>query len=646
MHLTAPTPALPRWLRRAAGLLLALACASALAQADPPARVARFEVAEGGVGFQAASDGQSRGADTRWPLTGGDQVWTDANGRTELSTGAAAVRLGGGSALAFSTLDDNTTQLRFTSGTLGLSLRDLQPGERFEIDTPNLALVLNQPGHWRIDVDPAQGLTRITVDQGGGTLFGGNGESQPMNAPQRREFTGQNLLSPPPLALGGRDAFDRWSDERERIAMGSPSLRYVASDVPGVAQLDGFGDWGNDPQYGAVWYPRAVAGDWAPYRDGHWEWIDPWGWTWIDDAPWGFAPFHYGRWAQVNNRWGWVPGPRQRTAYAPALVGFVGNGGSTLNLGNGRAGVGWFPLAPGEAWRPSYAASPAYLARVNRAARDMGPGGYQFQARPGAVTVVGAGDFGRRPVRDIRQMGVPPSILAQGQLVAPPQGQSRGFGGPRQRFEGGPGPGAAALPPNATINERVQQDQWRRMQDAQQAQQRAEQDRLQMERAQQDRFSPGFQQRQQQEVQRQQFMQQQQAQQNQMLQQRQMQEAQQRQLQDQQRQGQEQQRRMQEQQQRQAMEQQQRQQQEQQQRQMQDQQRQAQEQQRRMQEQQQRQAQEMQQQQQRQSAGREQWIQQQQQRAAPQAPQGGGQPQGRPGGEGRGEGRGSRQPPQ
>ena len=73
-----------------------------------------------------------------------------------------------------------------------------------------------------------------------------------------------------------------------------------------------------------VWVPRVAVG-WAPYRDGHWAWISPWGWTWIDDAPWGYAPFHYGRWVNFGGNWGWVPGPiAVRPVYAPALVVFIG----------------------------------------------------------------------------------------------------------------------------------------------------------------------------------------------------------------------------------------------------------------------------------------------------------------------------------
>jgi len=40
--------------------------------------------------------------------------------------------------------------------------------------------------------------------------------------------------------------------------------------------------------------------DWAPYRYGRWEYIAPWGYTWVDEEPWGFAPFHYGRWVNFQ----------------------------------------------------------------------------------------------------------------------------------------------------------------------------------------------------------------------------------------------------------------------------------------------------------------------------------------------------------
>ncbi|MEO9002588.1 MAG: DUF6600 domain-containing protein, partial [Rhodanobacter sp.] len=94
-----------------------------------------------------------------------------------------------------------------------------------------------------------------------------------------------------------------------------------------------------------------------------WAYIAPWGWTWIDSMQWGYAPYHYGRWAHTYRGWGWIPGPRYaRPIYAPALVAFVG-GGFSVGIGGGP--VGWFPLGPGEIYNPWYRSSRDYYRRVN-----------------------------------------------------------------------------------------------------------------------------------------------------------------------------------------------------------------------------------------------------------------------------------------
>lgn len=488
------------WL--AAALLLVSSLAAAQS-ADPPARVARFEASEGSVQFQSAATRQSLPADPRWPLTTGDRVWTAAGARAELHAGDASIRLGDGSDMSFTALDDRTAQVRLTAGTIGLVVRELQEGDRVEIDTPNLALVLDRPGRWRLDVDPARNTTRVTAEQGSGTLYGASGQALAFSAPQSRDFAFQSLAGSAPLPNRVGDNFDRWSADRDRLAAQSPSLRYASADIPGVAQLDAYGDWGNDNRYGPIWYPRSVANDWAPYRNGRWEWIEPWGWTWIDDAPWGFAPFHYGRWTQSGNRWGWVPGPQQaRPAYAPAVVGFVG--GQQPGRGS-PPGTGWFPLAPGERWKPPFPASPGYIARLNRAgfAQDN-TNGYYYQTRPGAVTMVPDGQRLRPPSPDM--------------------------------IQGAPGrPMMQPLPPGAPLADRVRQDQWERDQRVRQDQHQADMQRQQQTREEQRRFQPSYGQRelqaQREQVERQQqdlMRQQQRQQQEQMFQQqRQQQQAQQ-----------------------------------------------------------------------------------------------------------------------
>jgi hypothetical protein len=86
----------------------------------------------------------------------------------------------------------------------------------------------------------------------------------------------------------------------------------------------------------------------------------------VEDEPWGFAPFHYGRWAFASGGWLWVPGPSVvRPVYAPALVAWVGGEPGFNFAFSFGAGVGWFPLAPGEVFIPGYRVSRVYVNNVN-----------------------------------------------------------------------------------------------------------------------------------------------------------------------------------------------------------------------------------------------------------------------------------------
>ena len=62
--------------------------------------------------------------------------------------------------------------------------------------------------------------------------------------------------------------FDRWSADRDRREDGLASVRYVSRDMTGYEDLDDYGTWRTEPDYGAVWVPRGVAVGWAPYRNG------------------------------------------------------------------------------------------------------------------------------------------------------------------------------------------------------------------------------------------------------------------------------------------------------------------------------------------------------------------------------------------
>jgi hypothetical protein len=335
---------------------------------DAPTRVARLNYVQGSVSFQPAGEQDWLEADINRPLTTGDNLWADKESRGEVHIGATSIRLSSETGISFLNLDDRTAQLQLAQGTIEVHVRRLEPGNAFEIDTPNLAFTLAASGEYRIETNPDGNSTAITVREGAGQVTGA-GESYDLSAGQQYIFNGTDPLAFNAQAAPEFDDFEDWCQAQDQRENNSASARYVSRDVDGYYDLDGNGEWQTDPDYGAIWVPSGVAVGWAPYRYGHWVWIGPWGWTWVEDEPWGFAPFHYGRWAFVRGGWGWVPGPMVvRPVYAPALVGFVGGGGGLgvgVGFGGGFSGVAWFPLGPRDVYIPGYHASPRYVQNIN-----------------------------------------------------------------------------------------------------------------------------------------------------------------------------------------------------------------------------------------------------------------------------------------
>ncbi len=348
------------------GILLALTIlfppnpASAQDQDDPPARVARLGYMEGSVSFQPAGEDDWVGAVPNRPMTTGDKLWADQNSRAEVQLGSAVIRLAPNTGFSFLNLDDNTVQIQLTSGAINVTVRRLNEDDDFEIDTPNLAFTVSQPGHYRVDASEDGTNTVISIRAGEGEATG-NGQSYTLHGGQVGTFSGTGFLNADLEQIGEPDPFDSWAETRDHRYDYSRSAQYLSHDVVGFDDLDDYGDWRDDRDYGHVWFPNRVDAGWAPYHDGHWDWISPWGWTWVDDSSWGYAPFHYGRWVSVGGRWGWVAGPvAVQAVYAPALVVFIGGGPGGFG-GN----VGWFPLGPREVYVPSYHVSEAYVTRVN-----------------------------------------------------------------------------------------------------------------------------------------------------------------------------------------------------------------------------------------------------------------------------------------
>src|SRR5690242_16825413 len=124
--------------------LLAIAAIPLLAQADedPPSRVARLNLISGSVSFRPGSVDEWTAASLNYPLTTGDHLWADADGRVEIHTGSTAIRMAPRTALSILNLDDRAVQLSLTDGSLHIRLRQLEDDESFEVDTPNVAITL------------------------------------------------------------------------------------------------------------------------------------------------------------------------------------------------------------------------------------------------------------------------------------------------------------------------------------------------------------------------------------------------------------------------------------------------------------------------------------------------------------------------
>jgi hypothetical protein len=355
----------------AAGVIgAAIVWSSAMAQGEPPARVARLAFTNGTVSFHDDEQSGWTPAVINTPLTSGDSLWTEPNARSEISLAGTRIRMEGATQLDMLALDDTQTRLQLAQGRIDVKPRAMDANQPYEIVTPRGTVKLLQQGDYYVEAGSTEDPTRLGVRSGAAQIQALDGQVLAVRANEVAEVMGdgtspqlRTIKTAPPAAPA------HWASRDRQIVYDPP--QYLSAGVTGYEDLNAYGDWINDGGYGRVWVPRSVPSGWAPYRTGHWAYVQPWGWTWIDEQPWGFAPYHYGRWANRGNRWVWVPPQRDvRPVYAPALVAFVGGTELAVTLGNQSAApVGWFPLGPREVYVPSYTADREYYRRLNRSAR-------------------------------------------------------------------------------------------------------------------------------------------------------------------------------------------------------------------------------------------------------------------------------------
>ena len=383
---------------------------SASAEAVPNA--ARIQRVEGDVAFNnGLASGDNSQAD-QWyaaaenqPFSVGDRIYTRDTSRASLAfTGRNFARLNPNTSLDVLALNDERTQLALRDGSAVFDVGYLDEGDLFEVATPYGAVDFQQPGLYNVGIDNGQVLVSVLSGLAQVVGLGGSGQ---ISKGEMLTLLGQTAADVVLSRLDGRDAgylvddyygyqYPRYYDGRYRdynTYLSDPyyfdpyrrnaSYQYANSYIPGLYDLDYYGDWQNLNGYGYAWSPRVDSG-WMPYQSGYWMNDYPYGPTWVSSEPWGYAPYHYGRWAFVGDRWYWVPEATNVTpVYSPALVAFVPFSGND---------VGWVPLGPGDVYVPHYyntSWQPYYLTRDDLYQRVVNLN------VPGAVTVVSADDFFR-----------------------------------------------------------------------------------------------------------------------------------------------------------------------------------------------------------------------------------------------------------
>jgi hypothetical protein len=423
--------------RAAAVVLVALAVfgSARAADEDLPSRVGRL-ADFGGIVYVSSGEQPEDWVEAlrNASVTTGDNLWVTADGRAEIDYGGGQFRLAGDTNVHVSRLDDRLLALFVAQGRVIVRVRVLDVGDAARIDTPNTQLALTRPGLYRIEVSEDRLHTTLVVREGEATATLARGIQQLLPG-QSATISGDEPDYADVRNGFFVDGFDSWSADRDRRYERSRSASYVSRQMIGYADLDEYGAWETYPEYGAVWFPRGIGSDWAPYRYGRWTWVAGWGWTWVDDAPWGYAPFHYGRWAYVGTRWGWIPGGYvARPVWAPALVAWYGGSDWSFSATLGAPVFGWVALGWGEPYIPSWRNcshrcwtmyNRPYA--VNLAERpNAPPTRYTNWASPGGVTAVPSAVFtGRQPVHSnlvaVRPQNVASApVLAGAPVVAKP----------------------------------------------------------------------------------------------------------------------------------------------------------------------------------------------------------------------------------
>ena len=120
----------------------------------------------GGVSYGCGGDAEGwRPASVGLPVATGDRLYAARGACLDLRTAGFEIHLASGAGLEAIGLTDGLKRFYVWGGSAWFLVRQLQPGESFEVDTPTAVVTFERAGQYRIDVD-REGNTRVVVDRG------------------------------------------------------------------------------------------------------------------------------------------------------------------------------------------------------------------------------------------------------------------------------------------------------------------------------------------------------------------------------------------------------------------------------------------------------------------------------------------------
>jgi len=242
--------------------LALLAAAPAFAEEQPSARVGRVSYISGTLAFYGPGDAGWSAAKANFPVAAGGWFATDPQSRAELGIGVETIDMAGDTQLGITDLRNGVMQIGLTQGRLGLNLRRLGGDETAEVDIPQGGVRLLQPGIYDIDSGTADRPARITVFEGSARFVSG-GADMTIKAGDAVVLNGTDVATAK-AERAVADDFVKWCRSRDYQEHKLAAPYYVSPAMTGFEELDAYGGWATVPQYGAIWYPNSVPGDWAP----------------------------------------------------------------------------------------------------------------------------------------------------------------------------------------------------------------------------------------------------------------------------------------------------------------------------------------------------------------------------------------------